>query len=290
MNYQKIYNNIINNAQSLNRKRNKKLLFEKHHIIPKSLGGSNEKSNLVLLTPKEHYICHRLLVEIYKGTNQENKMYYAMWCMINGLGNQKRHATSSRIYNNLKIKLKEIRSKDRYDNRKTIEQYDQKGNYIQKFDSPKTAAKLLGISNTSIENCAREKSKTAGGFNWKYTNSNKIIKNIKYKKSGVKKGNIPWNKNKLIEPGTIKVVYKKVEQYTKNGVFIKEYERVDLASKSTGISRSSIENCCLNKSKTAGGFNWKYVNSNKIIIPIQYEKPGVKKNNIPWNKKQLQTY
>lgn len=287
MNYQKIYNSIINNAQSLNRKRNKKVLFEKHHIIPKSLGGSNEKSNLVLLTPKEHYICHRLLVEIYKGTNQENKMYYAMWCMINGLGNQKRHATSSRIYNNLKIKLTEIRSKDRYDNRKTIEQYDQKGNYIQKFDSPKTAAKLLGISNTSIENCAREESETAGGFNWKYTNSNKTIKSIKYKKSGVKKGNIPWNKNKRIEPGTIKVVYKKVEQYTKNGVFIKEYERVDLASKSTGISRSSIENCCLSKSKTAGGFNWKYVNSNKIIIPIQYEKPGAKKNNIPWNKKQL---
>jgi len=34
---------------------------ESHHIIPRSLGGSNEKSNRVLLTGREHLICHNLL-------------------------------------------------------------------------------------------------------------------------------------------------------------------------------------------------------------------------------------
>jgi len=37
---------------------------ERHHIIPKSMGGSNDSSNLVKFTAKEHYIAHRLLVKM----------------------------------------------------------------------------------------------------------------------------------------------------------------------------------------------------------------------------------
>ena len=38
--------------------------IEKHHIIPKSCGGSNKKENLVALTAKEHFICHLLLTKM----------------------------------------------------------------------------------------------------------------------------------------------------------------------------------------------------------------------------------
>ena len=38
--------------------------MEKHHIIPKSEAGSNENNNLVYLTPKEHFIAHKLLYRI----------------------------------------------------------------------------------------------------------------------------------------------------------------------------------------------------------------------------------
>jgi hypothetical protein len=70
MNYQKIYKNLVNNARSQNRvKLNKDnpqyIYYENHHILPKCLGGSNEKENLVLLTSKEHFICHKLLTFIY---------------------------------------------------------------------------------------------------------------------------------------------------------------------------------------------------------------------------------
>lgn len=41
---------------------------EKHHIIPKSLGGSNTKDNLVKLTAREHFVCHRLLTKMTCGT------------------------------------------------------------------------------------------------------------------------------------------------------------------------------------------------------------------------------
>lgn len=38
---------------------------EKHHIIPKCMGGDNNKRNLAILTPEEHYVAHQLLTKIY---------------------------------------------------------------------------------------------------------------------------------------------------------------------------------------------------------------------------------
>lgn len=55
-------------------------IYEKHHIIPKSLGGGNEKSNLVHLTHREHFTCHRLLVKMTEGEDKR-RMSYALWMM-----------------------------------------------------------------------------------------------------------------------------------------------------------------------------------------------------------------
>lgn len=61
MNYKKIYANLIEKAKN----RSLNGYFETHHIIPKCIGGTNELSNLVNLTPEEHYLAHQLLVKIY---------------------------------------------------------------------------------------------------------------------------------------------------------------------------------------------------------------------------------
>lgn len=61
MNYQRIYNNLVKRGQD----RVLKEYSEKHHIIPRCLGGTDEVTNLVSLTPEEHYLCHLLLVKIY---------------------------------------------------------------------------------------------------------------------------------------------------------------------------------------------------------------------------------
>jgi hypothetical protein len=78
MNYTKIYNNIIINAKELNRSKKSEYL-ESHHIIPKSIGGTDDKENLVLLTAKEHFICHHLLTKICKNNN---KLHSAFWMMF----------------------------------------------------------------------------------------------------------------------------------------------------------------------------------------------------------------
>ncbi|QGF20538.1 putative homing endonuclease [Klebsiella phage UPM 2146] len=74
MNYNKIYNSLINKAKM----RSLKGYHEKHHVIPKCLGGSNDTSNLVKLTPEEHYVAHLLLIKIYP---HEPKLVYAATLM-----------------------------------------------------------------------------------------------------------------------------------------------------------------------------------------------------------------
>jgi|AntAceMinimDraft_18_1070375.scaffolds.fasta_scaffold56490_3 hypothetical protein len=65
MNHQKIYENIIEEAKNENRIKHNGTYYENHHITPKCLNGLDEENNLVLLTAKEHYICHKLLTKIY---------------------------------------------------------------------------------------------------------------------------------------------------------------------------------------------------------------------------------
>lgn len=77
--YTRLYYSIISNAQT-------RILpidtyIEKHHIIPKSLGGDNSKANLVNLTAREHFICHRLLTRMTTGVAKQ-KMAHAVWAML----------------------------------------------------------------------------------------------------------------------------------------------------------------------------------------------------------------
>lgn len=61
MNYEKHYILLIEKAKN----KNCSGYLEQHHIVPKCLGGSDEKINLVSLTPEEHFLAHKLLTKIY---------------------------------------------------------------------------------------------------------------------------------------------------------------------------------------------------------------------------------
>ena len=93
MDYVKIYNSLIKSRLLKNSTKNNDGLLEKHHIIPKCLGGSNSKTNLVLLSPREHYIAHWLLYKMYTDKIKA-KMAYAFFCMCRKNSNQKRSITS----------------------------------------------------------------------------------------------------------------------------------------------------------------------------------------------------
>ena len=109
MNYQEIYNKII-------KRRIENPLdtyTEKHHIEPRSLGGSDERENLVKLSAREHYICHLLLTKIYNSGNEHSKMIYAFMMMCNAKNElQKRDfKNNSRLYERRKLEYSQIMSK-----------------------------------------------------------------------------------------------------------------------------------------------------------------------------------
>ena len=82
MNYQKIYQQLINRAKS----RSLECYTETHHIIPRCLGGTDDISNLVDLTPEEHYVAHQLLVKIHNGN--EKMLYAAVMMCSNRINNK----------------------------------------------------------------------------------------------------------------------------------------------------------------------------------------------------------
>ena len=77
MNYVLHYNRLIERAKT----RELVGYSEKHHIVPKCMGGSNAKDNIVRLTPEEHYVAHQLLVFMYP--NHKGLLWAAV-AMTNG--------------------------------------------------------------------------------------------------------------------------------------------------------------------------------------------------------------
>jgi hypothetical protein len=92
--YTKWYYTIINNAKD-------RLITEyseKHHIIPRSLGGTNDKNNIIRLTSKEHFVVHLLLTKMTIG-NAKYKMNFALHMLSNAKNiGQGRYIPSGKIY------------------------------------------------------------------------------------------------------------------------------------------------------------------------------------------------
>jgi hypothetical protein len=110
--YTKIYFQIITKAQSETRFKSKENYFERHHIIPKSFGGSNKKNNLVLLTAKEHFICHLLLPFMCEDHNIY-KMRTAFYRMCGKQPNTVKRYTS-KSYHILKTKINRLCIKENH--------------------------------------------------------------------------------------------------------------------------------------------------------------------------------
>ena len=94
--YRKWYDQIIERAKT----RNLTGYTERHHIVPKSLGGTNDPCNIARLTAREHLVCHLLLVKFTDGKDRI-KMLSALWY----LSHYKNNKICSRLYDAIKSNL-----------------------------------------------------------------------------------------------------------------------------------------------------------------------------------------
>jgi hypothetical protein len=95
MNYSKHYNLLITRAKGRLIEGYKEI----HHILPKSIGGTDDLDNLVNLTAREHYIAHILLAKIYGGN---------LWHAVNLMGRKKKY--TNRYYEKARVEHSKLLS------------------------------------------------------------------------------------------------------------------------------------------------------------------------------------
>lgn len=177
MDYKKIHDAIIERA------RTRTLLDykERHHIIPRCMGGDNSPENLVDLTAREHFIVHKLLCEIHPGNQKIFYGYYAM-AHLNNEYQKRGYYIGAREFERIRL------------------------NHINNLK--------ISMSGRQISEATKQKLRKAN-LGKKYTRSDEYRRNVSNAHKGKPKteehrknlsighlGQIPWNKGKKLLPLT----------------------------------------------------------------------------------------
>lgn len=214
MDYQRIYDQIVDRAKS----RELKGYIEKHHIIPKCMGGSNRQENLVALTAREHFICHWLLHRMHPNSSalsfafkmmattatthqyrytpssraiQEAKQAGATASskLLKGVKKSKEHVEKVASANIGKKRTKEVRAVlsaiklgKPSGAAKGVFQSTLEGVLVKWHRTTVEAANETGIESSNIQAAASGKYKQSGGFRWTYGQSQDTSKLEKAKK------------------------------------------------------------------------------------------------------------
>ena len=135
MNYTNIYNRIINRA----RERILEGYTERHHILPRCLGGNNKKENIVLLTPEEHYVAHQLLVKMHPGIS---KLVYAAMLMTQSSNGER---AGNKLFGWIKKRLADARRGPHSEARKKKNSEAQKGKKMSDESRAKMSSSRKGV-------------------------------------------------------------------------------------------------------------------------------------------------
>jgi hypothetical protein len=234
------YMKIINTSITEKRVKSNEQYYEKHHILPKSCGGKNNKDNLVLLTAKEHFIAHKLLVEMYPEKSNE---WFKMSTAINFfLGQDNKTHFSPEEYE--KTRLNHVEAIKNWANRPETKANTSKVHKGRK-KSPEEIQHITESQNRpetklAKSNSLKGKKRTKEQCqNYKKAQNRPDLIKLKRSRRGAKNHNS-----------------KPVEQYSLTGDLIETFCCISDAIKSTKIENISF--VCNNKRKSAGGFIWKF--------------------------------
>lgn len=227
MDYKKIYNQIIERAKN----RNISGYYEKHHIIPRCMGGNDLENNLVNLTPKEHFLCHMLLCEIYP---DNNKLKHALFLMATGKQKPKEqhYHIGGRVYERLKTEFSQMLTGQKH----SQETKNKKSKTMKQVWASKSDEEIKSIAKKRIQ------SRKNNGTEWH-------SEEWKKKQSKVLKGRkITWDRG----------IHRSIIQYDLDGNFIREWESAKIAAQviKNKTNGSDIIACLKGRQKTAYGYKW----------------------------------
>ena len=262
---------------------------ERHHVLPKCMGGTNDDNNLIDLFAREHFEAHRLLA---LENSNNNELVYAWRCMA-FLKNdfQQRYMLSPEEYEEIKSLLHRTLSNGNHPCAKPVIDLTT----MQTYPTAGIAEKETGIDANAIRMCCLGQRKTAGGHIWMDYNDDikeKINNNYSFptleevreeKSKNIQKAQkLKFNDvNERIKlRDRIKKAYENPEYHQKQSVAKMGsknpqskmvicvetkhiYEAASTAWRKTGINKNCIGMCCRGLYNTAGGFQWKFIYDTK---------------------------
>ena len=264
--YQDYINLILSSRENI---RQKEYYQEKHHIVPKCLGGTNDKNNLVWLFGEEHYWAHMLLA---KENPHEKKLIYPWWRMSNdGLRTvspeEYKEAKQTFIQSRKGIPLSEETKKKLSDNAK--ERFA-KGEHpwVGKHHSEETKKKIK-----------EHHADISGDKNYNY--GKHLSEEAKQKISEANKGNQHWlgkhhteeTKQKLSKANKGRKVTEETKQKMRGRTGAKSihhkaikcietriiYSCVKEAAEQTHNHPSSLAQCARGETKICRRYHWEYI-------------------------------
>ena len=191
--------------------------YEIHHIVPKSLGGSNSKENLIRLSFREHFLAHYLLWKMTDG-KEHLKMAHAFKFM------SKDFKISSRCYQRLKEELSK-----KVICLQTLQVFNSVTDTINWLSS-KINEDTISIKR-NLNLVLRKKRKSIQGYAFEFYDSNKQYEKIEL---------IP---NKCFKDSSKKIICLQT---------LRIFENARLAEKETGINFRNISAACTRESSTHG--------------------------------------
>lgn len=201
--------------------------YETHHIVPKCMGGSNNKDNLIDLFAEEHFIAHKLLAL----ENPDND------ALQSAFGTMAHVWKGGRKYNVSEEDYAYIRRQ----NAKRLKQQWKDSEYRQNM--------IDMMTELWRDSEFREKAAASWNSDERRKRQSDLMKNL---------NNDPNIVDKKIS-ALHKWCDKSVQQIDDCGEVIAEFMSATEAHRQTGIPQSSISRCCNDLQKTAGGYRWRFV-------------------------------
>jgi hypothetical protein len=224
MNWKRIHDKIIKRAQN----RTLDGYSELHHILPKCLGGTNDETNLVRLTAREHFIIHKILNILHP---EVEGLRYAVWIFVT-FNDNRGIRIGSKEYERLRKLFAESASNRMKINNPSFNVFTKEHRKkiskagFKRFKDPNERKKANSFRNLTDEE-RKERIKV-----W----SNAAM--------GPKNGRFKWN-----------IMVNKIDKISGEIINVYEYPRL---VQNDGFNPKYVINCCNKKSKSHGGFLWEW--------------------------------
>ena len=239
---------------------------ERHHIIPKCMGGSDEEDNLIDLFAREHFEAHRLLAQ----ENPYNEGLIYAWNMMAWAKRsyQQRCELTPEEYEEVKIALSQIKKNQ-------IISIETRNKQSQSAKARCTDEWRCQMSQLAKERFANKENHPMYGRCMPEETRQKI--------STTEKGKIismelraRWSKTRKEKyGGENHPLAKQVVQLTTDDLFVKVWNYMKQASDELNIDYTGIKRCVNGTQKTAGGFKWKSKEEYDKILELQNNLGGI---------------